>query len=330
MQAAEPEEELAEEHVPRDPLSWHAHHSAPQWVPSPLVEEWVTKPGTLAKLREGLDRATSGEKVELIQTGLRRKGTVSPSTPVAQRLARLCFTSRAWWDRCARWAYEDYVDLGQALSSEDLQALPEGLEDLRERYSSAVLVLACILLGLDGDEVRVFALEAEEQLEQGPAASYEATLQDLQDRIRLSHDDLTAARAELRQARRENKAAERRIAGAAHGARARREADKATDSSDSELERLHAELAEALADNAALAGTTEELAEEQAHSAELQARLDELGAIVEGFEAEAATASAEAAAASDEAARRIRAEQDLQTALRTISEQNVQIRAAAE
>lgn len=318
QEAVAEQEAPTEAYRPKDPLAWKARGPAPAWVPSALVEEWVTKPGVLAKLRDGLDKAQAGEKLELIQTGLRRKGTVSPNTPVAQRLARLCFQNRAWWDRCAKWAYQEYSAAGQVPSEQEVEDVPEALEGLREVYPPDALVLACILTGLDSDEVRLFALEAEEQLEQGPAASFEATLQDLRDRLRLSHDDLTAARAELRTARRASKLAERQIDALRVELARAREANEQLDGAEPEFDRVRAELAEALAANAELRGAKEELADEQTRVVELEERIGELNAIVEGFEAEAA-------AASDEAARRMRAEQDLQSALRTISEQNVQI-----
>ena len=307
-----------EKSITIDPFSWHANGPAPEWLPPPLVEEWVTRPGALAFLREGLDRAASDEKRQLILTGLQRKGSVSRNTRVARRLADLCFKDAVWWDRCARWAYEDYDKVGQAPGTEDLARLPEALDELKERHPVGALVLACILSGLEADEIKVLALEAGEELSQGSAESHETPFEALNERLRISHDEINATRAELRTARREQKAAERRVeALRAELSRAREVAQDAA-ADDSELEDLRTDLAEVLAEKTALSESVEALADEQSHSRELEAQVEELHAFVESLEAALE-------ASSDEAGRRMRAEQDLQDALRTISEQNVRI-----
>jgi ribonuclease BN (tRNA processing enzyme) len=292
---------------------------APQWVPEPLMREWVTQPCVLKVLRDGLDQASKAERQQLILTGIGRKGPVAPDSPTAGALARLCYQHAAWWGRVAGNAMRDYSRADRSLTFSDISGLPDNLDDLLADYDAEVIVLTCLRLGDEGDEVQVVATEAAEALgTTAVAAAVDEEIHSLRSRLELAESERREAERELKDEKQKRRAAEQK-----------------SDTHARELERLRTQTAEVGDAAVQLAEMQRELTQAQsefaARTAELEAAREDADRALE-LEAELTAAEAELVASRDtisasqaQLARGRQAEQELQQALRTIGELNVRI-----
>lgn len=310
-------EELADDISER---LWTSHTDvpAPAWLPEPLLREWMTRPHVVKFLRDGLDQATQTERRQLILTGIGRKGTITPDSAAAAALARLCSTYPVWWGRCANWALRDYSHDDRTLSLEHLTGLPGNLDDLLDDYDPEVIVLTCLRLGFDGDEVRVLAGEAADALGKTTVATLDEEMNSLRARLELAETETRDVQKQLKEERQK-----------------RRSLEQAADTRTRELEKLRAltvkagdaagqlaelqrELVQARSELAARTAERDSAREDADRASELEAQL---GAAEAGL----ATSQDALTAAQAQVARGRAGEQELQQALRTIGELNVRI-----
>jgi Cft2 family RNA processing exonuclease len=175
---------------------YRGEEPAPDWLPDRLLVHLVTLPNVVRMLRRGLDRAQGDEKLQLIATGLRRKGEVDPVT--AGKLAAWCRRSCDWWRHVFFEAVDQYKEWGEEVATEDLPELRRAPDAFflrfEEDYHPEAMVLWGIQLDADGELLRAVAQEA-------VAALDEETVQQtvtVQDQLRHQADALGAEVAELR------------------------------------------------------------------------------------------------------------------------------------
>lgn len=169
---------------------------APEWLPDRLLVHLVTLPHVVRVLRRGLDRAVGDQKLQLIATGLRRKGEVDPVT--AGKLAARCRRSAEWWGRVFYGAVDQYTEWGEAIAEEDLPELRRAPDAFflshDEEYHPEAMVLWGIQLDADGELLRAVAQEAVAALDD---EEVQQTIS-VQEQLRHQVDALSAEVAEMR------------------------------------------------------------------------------------------------------------------------------------
>ena len=194
--AAAIEEEFTVEACVEQIAHYRVEEPGPDWLPDRLLVRLVTLPNVLRMLRRGLDRAHGDEKLQLIATGLRRKGAVDPVT--AGKLAARCRRSCEWWRRVFFEAVEQYKEWGEEIATDDLPELRRAPDAFflrhEEDYSPEAMVLWGIQLDADSELLRAVAQEAVAALDE---ESVQQTVT-VQDQLRHQADALGAEVAELR------------------------------------------------------------------------------------------------------------------------------------
>jgi Cft2 family RNA processing exonuclease len=190
------EEEYSVEDCLKQIEAYRVGEPAPEWLPDRLLVHLVTLPNVVKMLRRGLDRAKGDEKLQLIATGLRRKGEVDPVT--AARLAARCRQSTGWWARAFHEAVDQYVEWGEAIADDDLPELRRTPDAFwlkhEENYHPEAMVLWGIRLDADGELLRAVAQEAVAALDE---EGVQQTVT-VQEQLRHQVDALSAEVAELR------------------------------------------------------------------------------------------------------------------------------------
>lgn len=288
---------------------------APEWLPDALLRVWVTRPQTLAVFRQGLSQAQTAERRQLILTGLTRKGEVRPDSAPAGELVKLCRAQASWWQRCSQAAFSDYVDSGRALPVDELPRLFDDLDELVSEFDRDVVVLTCLRLGIESEDVQVLAIEAGDELGDSAATHVDEELNRLAARLQLAEEETRETQAQLRDERKRRVAAERKL----DLVEKRRAGERTkTGSETTQLADLQDKLAEALAEKAALESEKEALLEDSASLAEKETQLQDLRTASTQLESELALAQ-------EKATRHQEVEAQLQDALRTIGELNVRV-----
>ena len=175
---------------------YQVEEPAPEWLPDRLLVHLVTLPNVVRMLRRGLDRAKGEEKLQLITTGLRRKGEVDP------------VTAGGWPDgagspptgggACSSRRSTQYLEWGEGIDDEDLPELRRAPDTFwlkhENDYHPEAMVLWGIQLGADAEPLRAVAQEAvatidEEEVQQTVT---------VQEQLRHQVDALSAEVTELR------------------------------------------------------------------------------------------------------------------------------------
>jgi Cft2 family RNA processing exonuclease len=300
-------------------FTWDSDAPAPEWLPEQLLREWVSRPSVVTVLRRGLDQGTRMERQQLILTGIGRKGAVTPDSPAAGALARLCYRSATWWGRVSATAMREYARADGDLSVVDLTGLPDNLDDLLDEYDPEVLVLTCLRLGFEGDEVQVVATEAAEALgTTAVAAAMDEELNTLRARLELAESERRTAEKELKEEKQARRAAEQRVETHARELERLRTLTTQAGDATAQLAEVQRELTQTQGELAARAAALDAAHEDADRIAELEGQLT-------AAEEEAAVRRDAIAASLAQVARGRQAEQELQQALRTIGELNVRI-----
>ena len=304
--------------------SLHLKEPVPDWLPDALLREWVTRPNVIDMFRGGLDKGDASERRQLILTGMGRKGSVRPESAPAAELARLCRRHAIWWDRCSRAALESVETEGR-IAPKDLARLYTDIDGLGGEYERDVIVLTSLRLEIMDEEVQVLAAEAAEELGAGAVSFLEEEHNKLRAQVELAQEEVRSARNEARDEKKRCRAAARaQQAALAEVERIRASSKEAGDAA-SQLAELQEELVELRSQVGALeserdsaldeAERARQLEREQAdHESELARAYDELALVQVSLDA-----------ARGDAERGRKAEQELQDALRTLGELNVQV-----
>lgn len=170
--------------------------TAPEWLPDRLLAHLVTLPKVVRVLRQGLDRAQGPERLQLIRTGLRRKGEIDPVT--ARKLSELCRLTSDWWTRVYFAAVDQYSEWGEGIRDDDLPDLRRAPDafwlDHETDYHPEAMVLWGIQLGSDSEALRAVAQEAVAALDE----EEDQQTVTVQDQLRHRVATLDAEASELR------------------------------------------------------------------------------------------------------------------------------------
>ena len=193
--AAEASEEYSVANCVTQIQTYRVEDPAPEWLPDRLLTHLVTLPNVVRKLRRGLDRAKGDEKLQLITTGIGRKGEVDAVT--AGKLAARCRRSSDWWARVFYDAVDQYQEWGEAIADEDLPDLRRGPDAFwlkhENDYHPEAMVLWGIQLEADEEPLRAVAQEAVAALDE---EDVQQTVT-VQEQLRHQVDTLSAEATEL-------------------------------------------------------------------------------------------------------------------------------------
>src|SRR5262249_40384713 len=122
--------------------------------------------------------------------------------------ARLCRNQPFFWERASVYALLEDVQSGREVPPSKLAGLPGNLDELLEACDPDVLVLTCLRLGIESDELKVLAAEAADGLGTATTAALDDELNRLRARIELAEEEARDAKRLGREERQQKRAAE--------------------------------------------------------------------------------------------------------------------------
>jgi len=192
--------EVVRRYKPRSP--------APKWLPDRLLTHLVMLPSAVSCWREGLDKASKTERLQLIRAGIRRKGPMD--APTASRMVALCRSGREWWSRAFSAAVEQYREWGECVAEDDLARLRrapvEFLLEQGERYHPVAVLLCGLALGADSESLGLVAEEGQALLDQEEGQQTISVQEELRHRATTAEAEGAELRRQLEDAQDEAKA----------------------------------------------------------------------------------------------------------------------------